>query len=146
MLKGLMTVNHNKVVSALNRMLASIPYDDFSKAAQQSVSHHDFEFSPQEWLYRSTLIAFFMCFGVVVFAELHSNLGRSDLMLSHKGKTWVIEIKVAYEGECPAKKAEEALKQIIDKNYATQFPDVICVGMAIDNEKRQITEVKTVRP
>ena len=142
LLKGLMTANPDRVVSAFNRLLASIPYDDFSKAAQQSVSYNDYDFSPQEWLYRSTLIAFLRGCGVVVFAELHSNLGRSDMMLSHKGKTWIIEIKVAYEGESPAKKAEEALRQIIDKNYAKQYPDAICVGLAIDNAQRQITEVK----
>jgi hypothetical protein len=51
----------------------------------------------------------------------------------------------AYEGESPAKKAEEALKQIIDKNYSRPYPDAVCVGMAIDDTVRQITEVKTVR-
>jgi hypothetical protein len=142
LLKGLMTGNHKKVVSALNRLLASIPYDDFSNAARQSISCHDYEFSTQEWLYRSTLIAFLRGCGVVVFPEIHTNLGRSDLVLFHKGKTWVIEIKVAYEGESPATKAEEALQQIIDKNYAKQYPDAICVGLAIDNAQRQITEIK----
>jgi len=144
LLKGLMTANHDRVVTAFNRLLASIPYDDFSQAAQQSVFFNDYDFSPQEWLYRSTLIAFLRGCGVVVFAEVHSNLGRSDMMLSHKGKTWVIEIKVAYEGESPAKKAEEALRQIIEKNYAKQYPDAICVGLAIDNAQRQITDIKTI--
>jgi len=135
--------------------LAIIPYDDYSRSAIQTVELHDFKFPAQEWLYRSSILAFLQGCGVVVFAELHSNKGRSDLVLFHKGKTWVIEIKVAYEGDNPAKKAEEAYRQIIDNNYAkpylyfvrsTQYPDAICVGLAIDDEKRQITEEKTVKP
>jgi len=73
---------------------------------------------------------------------MHTNLGRADLVVSHKGKTWVIEIKVAYEGESPEKKAEEAFRQIIDKNYAKPYPDAVCIGLAIDDSLRQITDVK----
>jgi hypothetical protein len=143
LLIGLEDKDCDLVVSVFNRLLASIPYDDFTKAGKQSVRFNRYKFSVQEWLYRSNILSFLRGCGVVVFPEIHSNLGRSDLLLSHKGKTWVIEIKVAFEGECPAKKAEEALRQIIDKNYATQYPDAICVGLAIDNAQRQITDVKT---
>ena len=144
LLNGLMSSDCEKVIAVLNRLLASIPYDDFSKAAQQSVYYNEFEIKPQEWLYRSTILAFLRGCGVLVFPEIHSNLGRSDLMLSHKGKTWVIELKVAYAGESPAQKAEEALRQIIDKNYATQYPDAVCMGLAIDDAQRQITEIRTM--
>ena len=97
---------------------------------------------PQEWLYRSNIISFLRGCGVLVFAEMHSNKGRSDITISHKGKTWVIELKVAYEGENPATKAEEALRQITDINYAGIYPDAVCVGMAIDDTLRQITHSK----
>jgi len=33
--------------------------------------------------------------------------------------------------------------QINTKNYAAPYPDAICVGMAIDDEKRLITQIKT---
>ena len=139
LLKGLMTLNCDKVISSFNRLLASIPYDDFTAAARQNISDNDYDFKPQEWLYRSTILAFLRGCGVVVFAEMHTNLGRADLVVSHKGKTWIIEIKVAYKGENPAKKAKEALRQIIDKNYAAPYPDAFCVGMAIDDTVRAIT-------
>jgi len=139
LLQGLMTLNDNKVVDVFNRLLASIPYDDFSAAAKQSISHNSYEFQAQEWLYRSTIFAFLRGSGVVVTAEMHANKGRADLVVAHKGKTWVIEIKVAYDGQNPAKKAEEALRQIIDKNYAQPYPDAFCVGMVIDDSVRQIT-------
>jgi DNA-binding transcriptional regulator YhcF (GntR family) len=134
--------NTGNLVKVLNRLLASIPYDDFSAAARSVITVDDSEFKPQEWLYRSTIFAFFQGCGVVVAAEVYSNLGRADLVVSHKGVTWVIELKVAYEGQNPAKKAEEALQQIINKNYATQYPDAVCVGIAIDDTVRQITEYR----
>jgi hypothetical protein len=142
LLNGLMSANYDKVVLVFNRLLASIPYDDFSQAAKNSISDNDYKMKPQEWLYRSNILSFLRGCGVVVFPEIHTNLGRSDLLLSHKGKTWVIEIKIAYEGESPEKKAEEAYRQIIDKNYATQYPDALCVGLAIDDTVRQITHSK----
>jgi len=142
LLKAMTVENQNSIVSVFNRFLACIPYDDYSAAAKQSISDNDYDMKPQEWLYRSNIISFLRGCGVLVFAEMHTNKGRSDIVLSHKGKTWVIELKVAYEGECPKKKAEEALQQIIDKNYASPYPDAVCVGMAIDDTVRQITDVR----
>jgi hypothetical protein len=139
MLKALMYVNYDNVVSVFNRLLAGIPYDDFSQAAKNNISDNNYGMKPQEWLYRSNILAFLRGCGVLVIPEIHSNLGRSDLVVFHKGKTWVIEIKVAYEGESPAEKAEEALRQIKDKNYAATYPDAICLGLAIDDSLRQIT-------
>ena len=142
LLKGLMAVNYELVISVFNRLLASIPYDDFSAAAKENISDNNYKIRPQEWLYRSSLLAFLRGCGVTVVAEMHTNSGRADLALNHKGKTWVIEIKVAYEGESPAKKAEEAYQQIMDKNYAKPYPDAVCIGLAIDDSVRQITDFK----
>jgi hypothetical protein len=142
LLKGLMTIDYIKVIAVFNRLLASIPYDDFSAAARKSISDNDYQIKPQEWLYRSTILAFLRGCGVVVVAEMHTNLGRADLVLTHKGKTWVMEIKVAYKGEKPAQKAEEAIRQIVEKNYAKPYPDAICIGLAIDDTVRQITDVR----
>ena len=141
LLRALMFKDSDKLVKVFNRLLASIPYDDFSAAARNSISDHNYDFQPQEWLYRSTILAFLRGSGVAVIAEMHTNKGRADLVVSHKGSTWVIEIKVAYAGENPAKKAEEALQQIIDKNYAEPFPDALCIGLAIDDSLRQITDM-----
>ena len=146
LLKGLMTVNPDKVIRTLNRVLASIPYDDFAKAARQSISDHDYDMTPQEWLYRSNILSFLRGCGVAVIAEMHTNRGRADLVVSNKGRTWVIEIKVAYQGESAETKAEEALSQIIDRNYAVPYPDAICLGLGIDDGKRQITASRAILP
>ena len=144
LLTGLMSVNYKKVINAFNRLLASIPYDDYAKTAKNVVYDFDYHYQPQEWTYRSMLLSFLRGCGVLVFAEMHTNLGRSDIVIVYSGKTWVIELKVAYAGESPAIKAEEALRQIIDKNYAAPYPDAVCIGLAIDDNLRQITNGKAL--
>jgi len=82
--------------------------------------------------------------GIVVFAEMHTNLGRPDLVVAHKGKTYVIEIKVAYKSADVPKKLNEAKNQIIDNQYAKPYPDSVCLAMVINDEKRQIVECEVV--
>jgi hypothetical protein len=135
---ALQTDNYELFKNALNTCLASIPYDDFSKAAEQTVIVQGYKFPAQEWLYRSNLFSFLSGCGIVIAAEMHSNKGRADLVLSYKSKKWVIEIKVAYNSESAEIKAEEALQQIISNNYAKPFPNALCIGIGIDNEARQI--------
>jgi len=148
LLTGLREVNYKQVVSAFNRLLAVVPYEDYAKTAQEMISYVDYdsddaekERKSKEWIYRTKILCFLHGCGVRVFAEMHSNVGRSDMVIVYSGKTWVIEFKVAYKdkGHDPAKRAEEALKQIEKMNYAAPYPDAICVGMAINDEKRQIT-------
>jgi len=129
-----------KLVLVFNRLLAGIPYDDYTKAINQNIVFNDFKFPAQEWLYRSSILSFLRGCGVEVTPELHTNMGRSDLVVAHSGVTWIIEIKVAYEGDNPKKKTEEAIQQIKDKNYATIYPDAVCIGITVDDHKRQITE------
>ncbi|MCL2074119.1 MAG: ATP-binding protein [Marinilabiliaceae bacterium] len=130
------------VISVFNRLLASIPFDDFNKAAQQAVLFNNYNFSVQEWLYRSNILSFLRGCGVVVIAEMHTNLGCPDIVVNYMKKTWVMELKVAYKGESVTDKVEEACKQITDNNYAKPYPDAICLAMVIDDEVRQITEYK----
>ena len=144
LMSALMLKNADKLAEVFNSLLAAIPYDDFSAAAKNSISYNNYPLKPQEWLYRSTIFAFLRGCGVVVTAEMHTNLGRADLVVFHKGTTYVIEIKVAWEGESTVQKAEEALQQIIDKNYAKPYPNAVCIGLAIDNSLRQITNVKVL--
>jgi hypothetical protein len=143
--RALLSADGEKFVAVLNRLLASIPYADFDSAARQSISDNAYNLTAQEWLYRSSILAFFQGCGVIVFGELQSGKGRSDIALSHKGNRWVVEIKVAYEGESPAAKAEEAYRQIFEKSYSKPYPNAVCVGLAIDDGARQITEYRMAK-
>jgi hypothetical protein len=128
------------LVEVLNALLASIPYDDFADAGRLSIKFNHLEIQVQEWLYRSTILAFFRGCGAVVVAEMHTNLGRPDLVISHRGKTYVVELKVAYKSEDVPIKLAEALEQMRQKNYLAPYPGAIGLALVIDNTKRQITE------
>ena len=143
LMHALMNNDYGLFKDALNTLLASIPYDDFSKAAEECILFGKYKFPAQEWLYRSCILSFLRGCGVVVDAELHTCLGRPDLVISHNGIVWVIEIKVAYESESAVQKAEEAYRQIIDKQYAKPYPAAVCIGLGIDNSLRQITAMRT---
>jgi hypothetical protein len=138
MLRAMEKKDENRIKIILNALLASIPYDDFTKAGQMNIIMNDYPFQVQEWLYRSTILAFFRGCGVATVAEMHTNLGRPDLVISYLGNTFVIELKVAYKPEDVPAKLAEADKQIKSKNYLTPYPDAIALAMVIDDTKRQI--------
>jgi hypothetical protein len=131
------------VVEEMNRLLASIPYDDFAGAANAAIRRQRLKIPAGEWLYRSTLLAFLRGAGVKVEAEIHSHKGRADMVVTHKGRVWVMELKVARDGDDAAKLADEALAQIVGMGYADRYGDAVLLGMAIDDAERQITEYRT---
>ncbi|MDR2472039.1 MAG: PD-(D/E)XK nuclease domain-containing protein, partial [Tannerella sp.] len=144
MLRAMEKKDADRIKIILNALLASIPYDDFTKAGQMNIIMNDYPFQVQEWLYRSTIIAFFRGCGVATVAEMHTNLGRADLVISYLGNTCVIELKVAYATKDVPAKLTEAVKQIKSKNYLTPYPDAIALAMVIDDTKRQITKTSLV--
>ena len=124
-------------VKTINSLLASIPYDDYAASARQEIELS--KIPAREWLYRSTILAFLRGCGVLVFGEMHSSKGRSDLLVSHKGVAWIIEIKVAYNNDGKAL-AVQALEQINGRRYADQFVTAKKIGIAIDDGARRIKE------
>ncbi|MDR2971834.1 MAG: ATP-binding protein [Bacteroidales bacterium] len=122
------------LVEAFNRLLASIPHNDFDGAAKQDIKHKGYKMTAQEWLCRSCLLAFLRGCGVFVSGEVQTNRGRADLVIETGERHFVIEIKMLPQT------AKQALQQIIDNNYAAPYPNAKILGLAIDGEKRQITE------
>ncbi len=124
-------------IETINRLLASIPYDDYAKAAQATIRRSGVP--AREWLYRSAILSFLHGCGVIALCEPHTSKGRSDLLLCHRGATWVVEIKVAYNDDCAAM-AAEALKQINDNQYADPYKNAKKLGIAIDDKARRVGE------
>ncbi|GBU21671.1 hypothetical protein R80B4_01571 [Fibrobacteres bacterium R8-0-B4] len=122
-------------VETINRLLASIPYDDYAVSARAAIKRS--KLHAGEWLYRSNILAFLRGCGVLTFGEMHGSKGRSDLLVSYAGRTWVIEIKVARNDDC-AEKADEALKQINENQYAEPYKNAKKLGIAIDDKTRQV--------
>ena len=127
------------LVETINRLLASIPYDDYVNAAKQGIRFSGKKITTQEWLYRSTILAFFRGCGILSFGEMYSSQGRSDMVVACRGITWVIEIKVSANGDC-IKAANEAMAQINDRQYADPFVNGKKIAIAIDDSTRQIGE------
>ena len=145
MLLALEEKNNEELVGVLNALLASIPYDDFAKAGQMNVRYNRLKIETQEWLYRSTILAFMRGCGVATVAEMHTNLGRADFVISHRGNTYVIELKVAYKSENVGAKLAEAVEQMKTKNYLAPYPDATGLVMVIDDTKRQITDTVVIQ-
>ena len=81
LLTGLMTKDKRRVIGAFNRLLASIPYDDYTAAAKQGLVNINSDMTMQEWHYRSSILSFLQGCGVVVAGEMHTNKGRSDIVV-----------------------------------------------------------------
>jgi hypothetical protein len=146
LLRGLANGDAECVVEQFNQLLAAIPYDDFSAAARASVKEQGYAFSPSEWLYRSTLLAYLRGAGVKVEAELHTHKGRADMVAAHKGRVWVMELKIARNDADAARLADSALEQIVELGYAERYNSATLLGMAIDDAKRSITEYRAQNP
>ncbi|MDR2465811.1 MAG: PD-(D/E)XK nuclease domain-containing protein [Prevotellaceae bacterium] len=143
-LQALKKGNAADLVDAFNVLLASIPYDDFAGAGQLNVKINSLDISVQEWLYRSSILAFLRGCEVTTVAEMHTNLGRPDLVIEHGGNTFAVELRVAYKPEDVPAKLAAAVKQIGDKNYLGPYFNAVGVAMVIDNGKRLITADKKV--
>jgi hypothetical protein len=144
MLDAMKEKNTDEMKSFLNALLASIPYDDFSRAGQVNIRFNKLKIQVREWLYRSTILAFFRGCGVATVAEMHTNLGRPDLVISYNGNTYVIELKVAYKPEDVPAKLAEAVEQMESKNYLAPYPEAIGLAIVVDDTKRQITETEVI--
>jgi hypothetical protein len=138
--RALLTGDAQALVNAFNMLLSNIPFEDFRDAARIAIAYNEVPFGGKEWLYRSSLLAYLRGAGFRVEGEVHSNKGKADIVVSFKEKIWVIEVKVAYKGENTASKAQEALAQIEEKNYAAKYPGAKKLGIAIEDEERKIME------
>ncbi|GHT01502.1 ATPase AAA [Synergistales bacterium] len=139
---GLVHSDADMIVEEFNRLLASIPYDDYSRAAKAASRRGGVKMDAGEWLYRSTLLAYLRGSGVKVDGEVHTHRGRADIVVTHKGHVWVFELKIAHGDEDAAKLADDALKQIIDMGYADKYDNAIMMGLVIDDDKRSIAEYR----
>jgi hypothetical protein len=128
-----------------NTLLASIPYDDYKSAAKQGIQLQHLKIPVQEWLYRTSILAFLRGCGIIVEAELHTFKGRPDLVISYRDTIFIIENKVAGKSEEVQAKLTEAETQIREKEYIKPYPNAICLAMVIDDTQRQIVRCEEVK-
>ena len=91
--------NTDEMLSILKSLLASVPYDIQLK---------------YEKYYQSLMYLIFKMCGMEIMPESTTNIGRIDAVMHTGNYIYIIECKIC-------KSSEEALQQIIDKNYREKY-------------------------
>ena len=94
-----------------------------------------------EIYFQNTLSVIFKLMGLYVQVERHTSRGRMDVTIQTRDYVYVMELKVD-------KPADEALRQIEDKQYAAPFAadprKLFKVGVCFGSESKGIDEWKVV--
>ena len=116
-----------KTVELLNGLFKTIPNPIF--------------IANREAYYHSIIYLTFILLGVYVQAEVNSSDGRLDAIVFMPEKTFILEFKLHNT-------ADEALQQIIEKDYAAPFrhlgKSIIAVGIQLSEEKKGIADWKSI--
>ena len=99
-----------------------------------------------ESMIRTFVQLFLSSFGLQTGVEVHNNKGRSDLELRAGERHWVFEFKVCRADENEETKLNEAVFQILDKDYGLQHKVnyLTRVAMVYSIEKRKFVKWKAV--
>ncbi|MDR0620541.1 MAG: AAA family ATPase [Deltaproteobacteria bacterium] len=131
--------NRNELIDIISDYIMNKNYknviDDLLK---ESPGYEEIRLKFNESFYRANMQSFLLGAGLKVVAELHNNLGRSDLVVESKGKQYVIEIKVVPKSSQAEDASENAINQIFGKGYGSPFPNPVLVGLGISEENRNI--------
>ena len=122
-------INIEQFIEAVRRWYAGIPYSITDK-------------NQNEQLYQTLIYAALMGYGADVSAEDQTSDGRMDMVLKLTDAIYIFELKYG-------KSAEEAVSQILRKDYAVRFAadprPVWAVGMNISQDRRTIDGFKMVQ-
>ncbi len=118
--KALENVDLEEIEYMINRLLENIPYDLYG-SDEKSI--------------KSFLYVYLYSTGFECNAELHTKLGRIDIMVrTPNRKIYIFEVKVG-------KDEEKAIEQIRDREYYGKYAlegEVIICGMNFDMKKRKM--------
>lgn len=119
-------------VDLLTAFLASIPYD-----AHESLK--DMKMTEKHFQYTFYLLARLLGVGCTTFIEKEYSQGRVDCILEMENYVYILEFKL--NGS-----ADEALKQINNKGYATPYltdgREVVMMGLVFSSSTRTISDWK----
>jgi hypothetical protein len=125
--KALLERDDREFINILNSILSKLPYKYYKNCKRD------------EYFYCRTIFLLFHSIKIGLQAEVHSNLGRADFVISYGAQTWVIEVKVK-KGQAKAQKlASEAFTQILEKNYGGGYKNPVLLGLVVDDRARIIT-------
>jgi hypothetical protein len=121
LLKALRTNDMETVISTINSLFASIPYDLWQKE--------------NEHFYHALVHLIFSLLGTYIRSEVHTSQGRCDALVENEHYIYAFEFKL--DGS-----AEEALQQIREKGYLAPYQDSekekVAVGINFSTEKKAV--------
>ncbi|SFK08163.1 AAA family ATPase [Succinivibrio dextrinosolvens] len=130
------TSSVEELISLFNSVTAAVVYD------KNTVIH-------DEPSLRAVIQAYLMGKGVDVRSEQHNFKGRSDILINLDNRRIVLELKYSDEGQNVESLLEDAVKQIKEKEYASEYlegRELIQIACVFDGskDKRKITLYKIV--
>ena len=116
-----------KIVELYNVALAGIPYEDYANQGEK-------------W-YRALFLMLLRGAGITANGEVHTNVGRPDVIVQFPDQVIVLEFKFARDSCELDRKRAEGEAQIREKNYAKPYESenrqITTAVIVIDGEKRQ---------
>ncbi|AAS13036.1 MULTISPECIES: ATP-binding protein [Treponema] len=113
-------------------IISGIPYDTLTEK----------DLSLREQNYQTAVYLVFALMNQFVHTEVHCATGRADCVVEFKDKVYIFEFKLTSN-----ETAENAVKQIKEKNYADSYSGsgkkIIAIGSSFDEEKRTIKDWMT---
>jgi hypothetical protein len=129
-------------VSRFVRAVESGDAEGFMELLQAFYADGDYRLTGKlEVYFQNSLLMLFRLMGFYVEVERHTSKGRMDVTIQTRDYVYILELKVD-------KSAEEALRQIEEKQYAAPFASdprkLFKIGVCFSSEERGISEWKMV--
>ena len=123
--------NVDSFMERMQSIIAGVPYDNLP----------DDKLKLREQNYQTAVYLIFKLMGQFVQTEIHCAKGRADCIVHTKDTIYIFEFKLMSAGS-----ADDAIAQIKEKGYASQFKadgkKIILVGSSFDKAERTIGEWK----
>ena len=124
--------NVDEFMERMQAIIAGVPYDNLPKD----------KLKLREQNYQTAVYLIFKLMGQFIETEIHCAKGRADCIVHTKDSIYIFEFKLMSAGS-----ADDAIAQIKEKGYASQFKAlgkrIILIGSSFNEEERTIGEWKT---
>ena len=120
----------DEFMQRLKSIMASLPYDTVKKDTDKSIALREHNFQVCIYLV-------FALMGQFVEVETPSSAGRTDCLVKTEKAVYIFEFKLK-------ESAEDALKQIKEKNYAERYKadnkKIVLIGVSFNAENNTVSE------
>jgi len=134
--RALLAGNTADVISWVRPVLAAIHYGNVPNSEKGQPL--------REYYYQSVLYALFYILGMQVSLEEICATGRLDLLISLRKRVYIFEFKTNALSANGAGQAEDALRQIKERNYHAKYlkgkRPILLVGVSFDEKERNVIE------